>query len=148
MIKIGIYTAIFLVVIGILIQFIPYNRDHSIPSVNDEPVWPSAEVHDLARRACFDCHSNQTVWPWYGNIAPVSWLLQHDVTEGRKHLNFSDWNRPDHQHTDEFQEVLEKGDMPPAPYLLLHPAARLSTEEHQTLWEGLMKLAETYQHGH
>ncbi len=145
--KILLIFAAALVLFGI-IQLIPYGRDHSIPPVNDEPQWPSPQVHDLARRACFDCHSHQTTWPWYGNIAPVSWLVYRDVTEGRQHINFSDWDRPDHQHVDEFQEVFENGSMPPAPYLLMHPSARLSEAERQTLQQGLMKLAETYEHGH
>ncbi|MGE5249473.1 MAG: heme-binding domain-containing protein [Bacteroidota bacterium] len=129
-----------------LIQLIPYGRDHRIPPVNDEPQWPDPQTHDLARRACFDCHSNQTRWPWYSNIAPVSWLIYHDVSEGRQHINFSDWDRAVPQHVDEFRKVFEKNSMPPASYLLLHPEARLSGPEKQQLEEGLLRLAERYQH--
>jgi hypothetical protein len=136
--------AAILVAVVLFIQLIPYGHDHRIPPVNDEPPWPNSEVHALARNACFDCHSNQTVWPWYSNFAPVSWLIYHDVIEGRQHINFSDWNRPAHQHVDEFQEVFEKNSMPPASYLLLHPEARLDPEERKTLFDGLMKLAESY----
>lgn len=146
--KVFLYYVLGLILVGLLIQLIPYGHDHSAPPVNDEPPWPSQEVHNLARRACFDCHSHQTLWPWYSNIAPVSWMVYHDVTGGRQHINFSDWARPDHQHVDEFQEVFENQSMPPAAYLLMHPAARLSAEERQTLFEGLMKLAEDYEHGH
>ena len=141
--KIPFVVAAVLVVVGLLIQLIPYGRDHSIPPVNDEPRWPSPEVRALARRACFDCHSNQTRWPWYSEIAPASWLIYRDVTEGRRHINFSDWDRPDHQHVDEFQQVFAESSMPPAQYLLLHPEARLSATEKRTLEDGLMKLAES-----
>ena len=134
--------AISLLVLAVIIQLIPYGRDHTNPSINVQPQWDSPVTRSLAQRACFDCHSNQTVWPWYSNIAPVSWLIYHDVTEGREHINFSDWNRPAHQHADEFQEVFEKNSMPPASYLLVHPTARLSPDERQQLFDGLMMLAE------
>ena len=135
-----------LLFLGLLIQLIPYEHNHSNPAMNTEPSWDSTETRTLAQRACFDCHSNETRWPWYSNIAPVSWLVYHDVSEGRMHINFSDWDRPDEQHVDEFQEVFDKNSMPPTQYVLLHPEARLSTEEKQKLLDGLMKLAESYQH--
>jgi hypothetical protein len=62
-----------------LIQAVPYGRAHSNPPVVSEPAWDSPRARELAVRACFDCHSNETVWPWYSNIAPVSWLIQSDV---------------------------------------------------------------------
>jgi hypothetical protein len=67
----------------IAIQFVPYGHDHANPPVQAAPKWSSPPVRELAARACFDCHSNQTVWPWYSNIAPISWLVYHDVQEGR-----------------------------------------------------------------
>jgi hypothetical protein len=130
-----------LLVLGLLIQLIPYGHNHTNPSVNAEPNWDSPETRALAQRACFDCHSNETRWPWYSNIAPVSWLVYHDVVDGREHINFSDWNRSAEQHVGEFQEVFQKNSMPPGNYLLLHPEARLSTDEKQKLFDGLMKLA-------
>jgi len=135
-----------LLVLGLLIQFIPYGHDHPNPPMKAEPAWDRPATRVLAQRACFDCHSNETRWPWYSNIAPTSWLVTHDVIEGRMHINFSDWDRPDEQHVDEFQQVFEKNSMPPANYLLLHPEARLSSGEKQQLVSGLMKLAESYQH--
>lgn len=144
--KTALIFAAGLTLFGLLIQIIPYGHDHSIPPVNDEPQWPGQEVHNLARRACFDCHSHETTWPWYSNIAPVSWMIYHDVAEGRHHVDFSDWDRPAHQHVDEFQKVFENRSMPPADYLLLHPSARLSDSEMQTLQQGLMQLAESYGH--
>jgi hypothetical protein len=83
-------VVISLIALGILIQLIPYGHDHSNPPVKSEPAWESPATRALAHRACFDCHSDQTGWPWYSNLAPASWLLTNDVMEGRQRLNFSD----------------------------------------------------------
>lgn len=120
----------------LLIQFVPYGRNHTNPPVRQEPVWDSPQTAALARRACFDCHSNQTVWPWYSNIAPVSWLVQNDVDEGRRKLNFSEWDLPQ-KEADEAAEQVQKGKMPPWFYLPPHPEAWLSAEEKQAFIRGL-----------
>jgi hypothetical protein len=137
------------VLIAVLIQLVPYGHEHSNPPVIREPAWDSPQTRAIAKRACFDCHSNETAWPWYSNIAPVSWLIYRDVSLGREHFNFSEWDvhptlpehegeGEEHQHSaDVIREVLEAGKMPPAPYLLLHPEARLSGEEKQILIQGL-----------
>jgi hypothetical protein len=122
-----------------IIQLIPYGRDHSNPPVIQEPNWDSSTTRDLAKRACFDCHSNETVWPWYSNIAPVSWLVQHDTEEGRSKLNFSEWQSAGSRgrETGEIFEVVQEGSMPPLQYLPTHPEARLSAQEKQQLASGL-----------
>lgn len=79
-----------LVALFLLIQLIPYGRQHTNPPVVAEPAWDSPQTRDLAVRACFDCLSNDTVWPWYSNVAPISWLVQRDIDEGRQRLNFSE----------------------------------------------------------
>lgn len=144
--KLLLYGAIAFVAPAVLIQLIPYGRDHINPPVRSEPAWTSLQARALAVRACYDCHSDETRWPWYSNIAPVSWLVYHDVTEGRTHINFSDWNRPEPQHADEFQQVYEASSMPPFNYLLLHPAARLNPAEGKQLFDALAILAANYQH--
>ena len=89
-----------------------------------------AHVATTLRRACYDCHSNETRWPWYSRVAPVSWLVIHDVTEGRGRVNFSEWgtynafDRAD--MLDEACELARKGEMPLRPYLFLHPDAKLT----------------------
>jgi len=90
------------------------------------------------QRACFDCHSNETVWPWYSNIAPVSWLVQRDVNGGRRHLNFSEWAIPQ-RHAKDVAEQVREGEMPPWFYLPMHPNARLTNTEKQALIEGVEK---------
>lgn len=116
-------------------QLVPYGRDHTNPPVSAEPAWDSPQTRALARAACFDCHSNQTHWPWYTSIAPFSWLTQNDVDSGRATLNFSEWDRA--QEADEVAEVISDGEMPPWYYGLLHSAARLSDHEKQQLIDGL-----------
>ncbi len=117
-------------------QLVPYGRDHTNPPVVAEPQWDSPQTRALAKRACFDCHSNETVWPWYSNVAPVSWLVQHDVEEGRSKVNFSEW---DGEEADDILEVVQRGEMPPAQYLPMHPEAKLSATEKETFLSGLEK---------
>ena len=123
-------------VVMLVIQTIPYGRDHSNPPVRQEPAWDSQQTRALASSACFDCHSNQTNWPWYSNVAPASWLIQRDVDGGRQKLNFSEWDRPQ-PGADEAAEAVQEGDMPPWQYRPLHPGARLSSAERQALIQGL-----------
>ena len=128
-----------ILVVGMLaIQLVPYGRDHANPPVTGEPPWDSAATRELAAAACFDCHSNETAWPWYSNIAPISWRLQRHVDEGRAKLNFSAWGSRE-QETGEIVEVVSEGEMPPWDYLLLHPDARLSDADTQALIDGLAR---------
>ena len=136
--KILIWVAVAFVGLALLMQLIPYGRDHNNPPVLSEPNWDSPATHELAKRACFDCHSNETTWPWYSNIAPVSWLVYHDVIEARDRMNFSEWGRP-HPGIDQVIEEIEEGGMPLPQYLLMHPNARLSAQEREALIEGLRK---------
>ena len=120
------------------IQLVPYGRDHSNPPLTSEPPWDSPTTRALAKQACFDCHSNETEWPAYASIAPVSWLVQHDVSEGRAVLNFSEWQRPQEEAAEASEEVLER-EMPPAAYLLMHSQARLESADRDRLAQGLAK---------
>ena len=127
------------------IQLVPYGRDHANPPVTQAATFGPGAGRDLARGACMDCHSNETVWPWYSNVAPMSWLVQRDVEQGREALNFSEWDRPQ-EGTKDLIEIVEDGDMPPANYELLHPDARLTDEQRATLIAALqLALAEAPQ---
>jgi hypothetical protein len=134
--KIVLGVFIGLIVGGILIQFLPYGHDHTNPPVTVEPQWDSQQTRDLATRTCYDCHSNQTTWPWYSNIAPVSWLIQHDVEEGRSRLNFSEWNQPQRE-VDNAARQVQRGAMPPSYYGIMHPTANLTPDDKQALIQGL-----------
>lgn len=121
----------------LLIQFIPYGREHTNPPVIAEPTWDSPQTRALFFRACADCHSNETKWPWYSNIAPASWLITRDVVQGREEFNVSEWGRPDNEG-DDAAKLVQNGEMPPWFYLPLHPEANLSPVERQQLINGLL----------
>ena len=122
-------------VVGLLvIQLVPYGRDHTNPAVVAEPPWDSDATRATAVIACFDCHSNQTVWPWYSNIAPMSWLVQRDVDEGRKHMNWSEWTAGQGVAA---PAMVESDKMPPFQYMLAHPEARLSDADKAAFIDGL-----------
>ena len=121
----------------VAIQLVPYGRDHTNPPVVVEPAWDSPRTRQLAAAACFDCHSNETTWPWYSNIAPISWKIQSGVESGRDEVNYSEFD-PAEEHFAESAETVRDGEMPPGDYLLLHPDARLSDAEEQELIDGLV----------
>jgi mono/diheme cytochrome c family protein len=139
-VKVLLWVVVAGVVVFALIQLVPYGRDHSNPPVTSTVAWDSPETEQLVRDACYDCHSNETVWPWYSNIAPASWLLQRDVDEGRQTLNFSEWPQLDQQAAQAIAsavaEVVNEGEMPPSQYTLMHSAAKLSDQQKQQLVEG------------
>ena len=131
------WSGIAIVAVLVIIQLIPYGRAHDNPPVTQAVRWDSPRTEELARRACYDCHSNETDWPWYSNIAPFSWLVQMDVDEGRKALNFSEWNRPQ-EEADEAAETVREGEMPPWYYTITHRDAELTDAEKQELVRGFI----------
>lgn len=126
--------------LGILLfavaQIVPVRPARMNPPVAAEPSWDSAATRELARRACFDCHSNETQWPAYSRIAPISWLIAWDVSEGRAELNFSEWQRPQKEAAEASKTLLE-GEMPPRLYRLMHTHARLVESDRAALARGL-----------
>lgn len=123
-----------LLVILIVAQFVPVAQSN--PPERGKPAAP-AEVQMVLQHACYDCHSNETVWPWYSKIAPGSFLIARDVKEGRKELNFSLWNQYDDRRKarkkKEIVKQVEKGEMPPWFYTPLHPDAKLSEKDRASL---------------
>ena len=119
-----------LIVVVIASQFI--RIEHSNPPVVAE-LTASRELMSILRRSCFDCHSNETVWPWYTDIAPISWLVAYDVNAGRKQLNFSVWGKYDVKKRaklkKEIWEQVDEGEMPPLQYYPAHLNARLSESD-------------------
>ncbi|MFT7879010.1 MAG: heme-binding domain-containing protein [Sulfurimonas sp.] len=129
--------ALGLIGLFILIQLLPTGRDHTNPSIDAEPQWDSPKTKALFDRACADCHSHTTKWPWYSNIAPLSWIISDHVVEGREHFNVSLWGIQKENEGEEAAEEVEEGEMPIFGYTITHPEARLSREEKQRLIEGL-----------
>jgi hypothetical protein len=118
-------------VLAIAIQLIPVRRDN--PPVRGMLTSAPADVSSLLHRACFNCHSHETIWPWYSYVAPASWLVAHDVHDGRRHLNFSAWS--EYGPKDRVKKLtgistfVQEKDMPPWFYLPLHAEARLSADD-------------------
>ena len=133
------YVALGAVALLLLIQAVPYGRDHSNPPVIGEPAWDSPQTRELVAGACFDCHSNETNWPWYTNVAPASWLVENDVNGGRSTLNFSEWDKPQDTSVSDIVEAVQGGGMPPFYYAWMpnHAKARLSKSEKDRLVRGL-----------
>jgi hypothetical protein len=127
-----------LVVLGLLIQIIPLPGRGNNPLPGTEPSWDGPQTRDLTKRACFDCHSDETIWPWYSYIAPISWLVYNDTMDGRRRLNFSEWNTSSQRGAGEVAEVIQEGSMPMPVYLIMHPSARLTDAEKQQLITGLI----------
>jgi hypothetical protein len=125
-----------LVGLFLLVQIVPYGRTHSNPRTIVEPAWDSPRTRALAVRACFDCHSNNTRWPWYANVAPFSWVVQLDVENARSIINFSEWNRR-YPLSGYAGRRTASGMMPPYKYRMAHPEANLTPEEQQELARGI-----------
>jgi hypothetical protein len=118
------------------IQLVPYGRTHANPPTTEEPPWDSPRTRELAVRACFDCHSNETRWPWYADIAPFSWVVERDVEAARSVIDFSAWNITYALASYSSQSVVN-GTMPPAKYRMAHPEADLTRQETLELARGL-----------
>ena len=131
--RIALWVIGALVAVFILIQFIPYGRDHSNPPATNPFVWSAPGAEAIAKTSCYDCHSNETNWWWAVKIAPFSWLAWNDISGGRENLNFSEWNGG--LSAEELQQAIN-GEMPPLQYTLLHPNAKLSDQEKRTLVSG------------
>lgn len=123
-------------VIFVVIQFVRIDKTNPVtPLENDfiELAKPNVEIAAILKTSCYDCHSNQSKYPWYSNVAPVSWFVKNHINEGREHFNFSEWNeyasvdRTNILH--ECAKAVEKGEMPMKPYVLMHSEAKLTDEQ-------------------
>jgi len=114
------------------------------PKRTNPPVVPSRaleshvqvppQVSSIMKRSCYDCHSSETVWPWYSHVAPVSWLIADDVNQGRSHINFQDWEAQENpqeanEHLRAICKEVQDGGMPPLTYRMMHKSSRLSSED-------------------
>jgi hypothetical protein len=98
---------------------------------NDRSVDP--RVAGILKRACADCHSHETQWPWYVQISPMNWFMQRHVEQGRAKLNLSDWSGASQDQIEEIYDSVKKNKMPLSSYLLAHPKARLSQADRDLL---------------
>ena len=126
-----------IVILGLVFVFLPVGRNHTNPPVTGEPKWDSPATRQQFMTSCGDCHSNESVWPWYSNLNPVSWLIQRDVDQGRSRLNVSEWNTGRHRGGEAASKVQE-GEMPLPIYLIMHPNARMNQQQKDTFVQGLI----------
>lgn len=138
--RLWISVGSFLLMIFLILQFMPLPKEN--PPVTSPVTWDSPQTEQLARAACFDCHSNETHWYWYADVAPSRVLIRNDVKEGRDVLNFSQWNRalaPEAAAAiaDEIEEAIQEGEMPPWYYRLIHAEAQLTDAQKLQLIFGL-----------
>ena len=138
--KLRKYSFLFLLLFIVVLQFIKpdtVNPPEDSSKFIKSQVQISDEVYSRLERACFDCHSNRTVWPWYSKISPIVYLINHDVTGGRKHLNFSEWGNYDNKRMikklEEIESEVREGEMPPAIYPPLHPGAKLTESDRKLI---------------
>ena len=133
-------TVIFAATLGtmVTIQAIPYGRAHSNPPITGEPEWATPRTRELMVRACFGCHSNEVEYPAYASVAPISWVVETHVAEGREKVNYSEFDSRQ-RDADETIEVIEEDSMPPDYYTQFgrHPEAKLTTAEIAELIAGL-----------
>ena len=119
-----IFIFVLLVLLGI--QFIPINKTN--PIITQDMQAP-VEVKSILRTSCYNCHSNETKWPWYSNFAPVSWMIINDVSDARNKLNFSTWNKISFEKKEELMkdiwDEVRQEDMPLTLYTFIHPEAKL-----------------------
>jgi hypothetical protein len=138
-----------LVIILIIIQFFRIDRTNPIVNSADDFIEitnPPKEIAKMIQSSCYDCHSNESTYPWYSNITPVSWWIKHHIDEGREELNFSKWStyspkKKDHK-LEEMVEEVEEGEMPLKPYPLTHPEAQLDANQKEALLKWLKKTRE------
>lgn len=130
-----------LIVLFVLIQFIPVKKNQSTEDdfgiLNYYQLDQDGEIASILKTSCYDCHSNNTIYPWYNKIAPVSWYLAKHVNNGKKHLNFSDWKYMDdakkEHKIEECIEMILEDEMPLTSYTLVHGDAKLSEAQKESL---------------
>lgn len=138
---------ILLVAIFVLAQFIPIDKTNPDFDANSDLIVmenPPEDIAQMLKSACYDCHSNETVWPWYSNIAPISFMVEKHVVDGRDNLNFSFWGEFDQEDkgyvVEEIIEEMEEGDMPFPGYDIAHPDAKLTDKQKEKLFAWLRSL--------
>ncbi len=125
-----------LVVVLVLLQFVPMDKTNPVadPAKDFLAVHQtSPEISTIIKNSCYDCHSHQTEYPWYSNVAPVNFFIKNHILEARKHLNFSLWSeysdkKRDHK-LEECSEAISEGEMPLKSFIWMHPEARLSDDQ-------------------
>jgi hypothetical protein len=120
---------------------VPYGWQKSNPPVTADVPWPNAEAASIARTSCYACHSNETDWPAYSYVAPMSWLVRKDVEAGRRKMNFSEWDEDSADAAGDAEDEIVEGRMPLPNYRRIHRDAQLTNEEAAILIDALEQLS-------
>ncbi|MCB2208887.1 MAG: heme-binding domain-containing protein [Bacteroidetes bacterium] len=139
-----------LIISVVIIQFIPNDKPEVVLANENDLIYNNQlpeNISVMLKESCYDCHSNETVYPWYSHVAPVSWLVVKDIRDGRKELNFSFWESQSKmdkaKHLDNIiDEVLDEN-MPMPIYTIMHANAKLTKEERQLLADWAERHAES-----
>ena len=131
-----------LLAVFVVMQLVPYGWTKTNPPVTSPAPWPNARAEAIARTSCYDCHSNETDWPFYSYVAPMSWLVRNDVERGRDELNFSEWDEEDAEEAEDAPEEIREGRMPLPNYRRIHRSASLTDEEAAILIDALEQMAD------
>jgi len=144
-----ILWALFVIVIAI--QFVPLNKQNPVINKSADFLLVSNapdEVRTIIQESCYNCHSNETEWPWYSKIAPVSFMITHHVAEARENLNFSEWTSYDSKDLphilQRIKKEIKKDEMPLSTYLLIHPEAKMNAENKTIVFNWIDELIESY----
>ncbi|WP_130735620.1 heme-binding domain-containing protein [Flavobacterium sp. J27] len=129
-----------LLVAFIVIQFFQIDKNNPPVDQNQDFITmykPTDEIASKIKASCYDCHSNESKYPWYSNIQPVGWFLKNHIEDGKRHLNFSEFEtyspKKQAHKLEESYELIEKGEMPLSSYTLIHKDAVLTEAEQTTL---------------
>lgn len=125
-------------------QLVPYGWTKTNPPVTSPAPWPDERAESIARVACYACHSNETDWPLYSYVAPMSWLVRRDVEGGRAEMNFSEWDEDGADAAADAEDEIVDGDMPSANYRRIHRDAQLSDEDAAILIDALEQMSESF----
>jgi len=138
-----------LVVLFVLIQFFRIDKTNPVSAIENDFIeiyQPPVEIAIMLKTSCYDCHSNESKYPWYTNIAPVSWLVKHHINEGREYFNFSEWTsltvKKQNHILEECAEEVEEGEMPLPSYLIMHSESKLTQDQIETLEHYFIDLRE------
>lgn len=131
---------ILLLVALVVIQFFKIDKTNPVTDINQDFLTihnPPTEIAATIKAACYDCHSNKSVYPWYTNIQPVGWFVKNHIEDGKKHLNFSEFGnyttKKQAHKLEECYELIEKGEMPLSSYTIIHKEAVLTDAQQKEL---------------
>lgn len=141
------YLVILIIIAFVVIQFFGPDRttaSNMTPDDINKKMQVPVNIQGIFKRSCYDCHSNETKWPWYSSVAPVSWVIADDITKGKAKMNFSEWGKMKESKQEErlsdICEQINEDKMPLPKYLLLHKDDALSKAEKDTIYSWVKSL--------